>query len=155
MFTEPYEWDVCIPCNHDVKHAWNFNCCLHQNWFHGHTFKSLSPFWHHLCLHEWVSTPCLFFSKINDWHLVRFWELTVEVLLCRKKIQQRLALYQGVCPIYMEFSDDAEDTFTKALATLLVNSKGSLWKKTICSFLFYIWKYTRYFVVMGIKSLSW
>lgn len=35
-----------------------------------------------------------------------------------KKIQQRLALYQGVCPIYMEFSDDAEKTFEDALALL-------------------------------------
>ncbi|CAN6842529.1 unnamed protein product [Brassica oleracea] len=44
---------------------------------------------------------------------------TVYAFTNEKKIQQRLALYQGVCPIYMEFSDDAEDTFTKALATLL------------------------------------
>nr|GMD02291.1 plastidial pyruvate kinase 2 [Ipomoea batatas] len=36
----------------------------------------------------------------------------------RKKIQQRLALYQGICPIYMEFSSDAEETFTNALSVL-------------------------------------
>ncbi|GMI99646.1 plastidic pyruvate kinase beta subunit 1, PLASTIDIAL PYRUVATE KINASE 1 [Hibiscus trionum] len=35
-----------------------------------------------------------------------------------KRIQQRLALYQGVCPIYLEFSDDAEETFKDALALL-------------------------------------
>ncbi|KAG9141721.1 hypothetical protein Leryth_026138 [Lithospermum erythrorhizon] len=35
-----------------------------------------------------------------------------------KRIQQRLALYQGVCPIYMEFSDDAEETFSNALTLL-------------------------------------
>ncbi|KAJ4843374.1 putative protein kinase [Turnera subulata] len=35
-----------------------------------------------------------------------------------KRIQQRLALYQGVCPIYMQFSDDAEETFANALSTL-------------------------------------
>ncbi|CAF1898213.1 BnaC02g44850D [Brassica napus] len=44
---------------------------------------------------------------------------TIYAFTNEKKIKQRLALYQGVCPIYMEFSDDAEDTFTKALATLL------------------------------------
>ncbi|KAJ4911445.1 Plastidial pyruvate kinase 2 [Raphanus sativus] len=44
---------------------------------------------------------------------------TIYAFTNEKKIQQRLALYQGVCPIYMEFSDDAEDTFTKALSTLL------------------------------------
>lgn len=35
-----------------------------------------------------------------------------------KRIQQRLSLYQGVCPIYMEFSDDAEETFDNALGLL-------------------------------------
>ncbi|KAH0978839.1 hypothetical protein GBA52_006016 [Prunus armeniaca] len=29
------------------------------------------------------------------------------LMTCSKRIQQRLALYQGVCPIYMEFTDDA------------------------------------------------
>lgn len=38
----------------------------------------------------------------------------------RKRIQQRLALYQGVCPIFMEFSDDAEETFGHALDLLQV-----------------------------------
>ncbi|CAH8279426.1 unnamed protein product [Arabidopsis lyrata] len=44
---------------------------------------------------------------------------TIYAFTNEKKIQQRLALYQGVCPIYMEFSDDAEETFANALATLL------------------------------------
>ncbi|XP_062120283.1 plastidial pyruvate kinase 2 [Humulus lupulus] len=35
-----------------------------------------------------------------------------------KRIQERLALYQGVCPIHLEFSDDAEETFGKALSLL-------------------------------------
>ncbi|KAK9060862.1 hypothetical protein SSX86_018042 [Deinandra increscens subsp. villosa] len=35
-----------------------------------------------------------------------------------KRVQQKLALYQGVCPIYMEFSDDAEETFANALDVL-------------------------------------
>ncbi|KAH0906317.1 hypothetical protein HID58_038144 [Brassica napus] len=53
---------------------------------------------------------------------------TIYAFTNEKKIQQRLALYQGVCPIYMEFSGDAEETFANALATLLVNSKESLSK---------------------------
>nr|AAK82461.1 AT5g52920/MXC20_15 [Arabidopsis thaliana]AAM10281.1 AT5g52920/MXC20_15 [Arabidopsis thaliana] len=44
---------------------------------------------------------------------------TIYAFTNEKKIQQRLALYQGVCPIYMEFTDDAEETFANALATLL------------------------------------
>ncbi|KAK1421436.1 hypothetical protein QVD17_23769 [Tagetes erecta] len=35
-----------------------------------------------------------------------------------KRVQQKLALYQGVCPIYMEFSEDAEETFANALVVL-------------------------------------
>ncbi|EFJ08413.1 hypothetical protein SELMODRAFT_428921 [Selaginella moellendorffii] len=35
-----------------------------------------------------------------------------------KKLQRRLALYHGVRPIFMEFSDDAEETFSGALGTL-------------------------------------
>jgi pyruvate kinase len=39
---------------------------------------------------------------------------------CRKRVQQRLALYQGVCPVYMEFSDESEETFRRALDFLQV-----------------------------------
>jgi len=41
-------------------------------------------------------------------------------MLCRERIRQRLALYQGVQPIYMLFSDDAEETFSRAINCLLV-----------------------------------
>ncbi|XP_047967923.1 plastidial pyruvate kinase 2-like [Salvia hispanica] len=43
---------------------------------------------------------------------------TIFAFTNEKKIQQRLALYQGVCPIHMEFSADAEETFTNALNLL-------------------------------------
>ncbi|EXB72484.1 Pyruvate kinase isozyme G [Morus notabilis] len=43
---------------------------------------------------------------------------TIYAFTNEKRIQQRLALYQGVCPIYMEFSDDAEETFGNALDLL-------------------------------------
>ncbi|XP_042436847.1 plastidial pyruvate kinase 2-like [Zingiber officinale] len=35
-----------------------------------------------------------------------------------ERVRQRLALYQGVCPMYMSFSDDADTTFTDALGLL-------------------------------------
>lgn len=41
--------------------------------------------------------------------------------LFRRRIMQRLALYQGVMPIYMEFSDDAEDTYARSLKLLQVH----------------------------------
>jgi len=39
---------------------------------------------------------------------------------CRERVKQRLALYQGVIPIHMQFSDDAEETFSRAISSLLV-----------------------------------
>ncbi|KAJ7974107.1 Pyruvate kinase [Quillaja saponaria] len=36
---------------------------------------------------------------------------TIIAFTDEKRIQQRLALYQGVCPVYMEFLDDSEETF--------------------------------------------
>ncbi|XP_040989562.1 pyruvate kinase isozyme G, chloroplastic isoform X1 [Juglans microcarpa x Juglans regia] len=42
----------------------------------------------------------------------------------RERIKQRLVLYHGVMPIYMQFSDDAEETFSRALKLLV--DKGLL-----------------------------
>ncbi|KAL9999177.1 putative pyruvate kinase [Helianthus debilis subsp. tardiflorus] len=39
-----------------------------------------------------------------------------------KRVQQRLMLYHGVMPIYMEFSDDAEETFSRALNIIVDKS---------------------------------
>lgn len=39
-----------------------------------------------------------------------------------KRVQQRLVIYHGVTPIYMELSDDAEETFSRAIK-LLVSKK--------------------------------
>ncbi|KAF7131501.1 hypothetical protein RHSIM_Rhsim09G0202700 [Rhododendron simsii] len=43
---------------------------------------------------------------------------TIFAFTNEKTVQQRLALYQGVRPIYMEFSDDAEETFENAVDLL-------------------------------------
>lgn len=40
--------------------------------------------------------------------------------LGRPRVKQRLVLYHGLMPIYMEFSDDAEETFSRALRLLVV-----------------------------------
>ncbi|CAL9062803.1 unnamed protein product [Musa banksii] len=43
---------------------------------------------------------------------------TIFAFTDEERVRQRLALYQGVCPIYMKFSDDAERTFADALSYL-------------------------------------
>jgi len=45
-------------------------------------------------------------------------------MLGRERIKHRLVLYQGVMPIYMQFSDDAEETFSRALKLLLVSDSS-------------------------------
>ncbi|KAL4565584.1 hypothetical protein LXL04_029686 [Taraxacum kok-saghyz] len=44
---------------------------------------------------------------------------TIFAFTNQKRVKQRLILYHGVMPIYMEFSDDAEETFSRALHILL------------------------------------
>lgn len=39
----------------------------------------------------------------------------------RERVKQRLVLYHGVMPIFMQFSDDAEETFSRALSILVVS----------------------------------
>lgn len=122
FYAESHEWDVCIPCNHYVKHTWNLYRCLYSNGFHGNPTQPLSSFWHNICFHRRVS----YFLPFS---LVDTCICKIEISLylfayccwtCRKRVQQRLALYQGVCPVYMEFSDDSEETFTRALDFLQV-----------------------------------
>ncbi|XP_042481373.1 plastidial pyruvate kinase 2 isoform X2 [Macadamia integrifolia] len=43
---------------------------------------------------------------------------TIFAFTNEERVRQRLALFQGVCPIYMQFSDDAEQTFASALSLL-------------------------------------
>jgi hypothetical protein len=42
---------------------------------------------------------------------------------CSKRVQQRLALYHGVRALYLEFSADAEETFSEAIKLLLVRNE--------------------------------
>ncbi|KAG0448097.1 hypothetical protein HPP92_027998 [Vanilla planifolia] len=44
---------------------------------------------------------------------------TIFAFTNEKRIKQRLALYHGVLPIYMAFTDDAEETFSRATEYLL------------------------------------
>ncbi|KAJ1296173.1 hypothetical protein BS78_01G279000 [Paspalum vaginatum] len=44
---------------------------------------------------------------------------TIFAFTNEERVKQRLALYQGVVPIRMQFSDDAEETFSRAISSLL------------------------------------
>nr|XP_010934992.1 pyruvate kinase isozyme G, chloroplastic isoform X1 [Elaeis guineensis] len=51
---------------------------------------------------------------------------TIFAFTNKERLKQRLALYHGVLPIYMQFSDDAEETFSRAISYLL---KGNFLKE--------------------------
>ncbi|KAJ9553026.1 hypothetical protein OSB04_017071 [Centaurea solstitialis] len=49
---------------------------------------------------------------------------TIFAFTNEKRVQQKLALYQGVCPIYMEFSNDAEENICKCSHHLEGKNEG-------------------------------
>jgi hypothetical protein len=59
------------------------------------------------------SSPSPVYDKGEPFTIVR-------MVFCSKRVQSRLALYHSVRALYMPFSDDAEETFCKALAILQV-----------------------------------
>ncbi|KAH8521451.1 hypothetical protein Peur_040138 [Populus x canadensis] len=74
-----------------------------------------------------LNTPIIVFTRTGSMaiHLSHFRpSSTIFAFTNEERIKQRLVLYQGVMPIYMQFSDDAEETFSRALKLLL--NKGQL-----------------------------
>jgi pyruvate kinase len=69
-----------------------------------------------------LSTPVIVFTRTGSMATILSHyrpASTIFAFTNAKRVKQRLALYQGVMPIYMEFSDDAEETFSRALKLLL------------------------------------
>ncbi|CAH8360575.1 unnamed protein product [Eruca vesicaria subsp. sativa] len=68
-----------------------------------------------------LNTPIIVFTRTGSMAVLLSHyrpSSTIFAFTNQKRIMQRLALYQGVMPIYMEFSDDAEDTYTRSLKLL-------------------------------------
>ncbi|CAK9173367.1 unnamed protein product [Ilex paraguariensis] len=72
-----------------------------------------------------LATPIIVFTRTGSMALLlshyRPYS-TVFAFTNEERVKQRLALYHGVMPIYMQFSDDAEETFARALKLLLSKS---------------------------------
>lgn len=74
-----------------------------------------------------LNTPIIVFTRTGSMAILLSHyrpASTIFAFTNEERIKQRLALYQGAMPIYMQFSDDAEETFARALKLLL--SKGLL-----------------------------
>ncbi|CAH8370810.1 unnamed protein product [Eruca vesicaria subsp. sativa] len=68
-----------------------------------------------------LNTPIIVFTRTGSMAVLLSHyrpSSTIFAFTNQYRIMQRLALYQGVMPIYMEFSDDAEDTYTRSLKLL-------------------------------------
>ncbi|GMH29789.1 hypothetical protein Nepgr_031632 [Nepenthes gracilis] len=69
-----------------------------------------------------LSTPIIVFTRTGSMAILLSHyrpSSTIFAFTNERRVKQRLALYHGVMPIFMEFSDDAEETFSRALTLLL------------------------------------
>ncbi|KAK1286396.1 hypothetical protein QJS10_CPB20g01288 [Acorus calamus] len=69
-----------------------------------------------------LSTPIIVFTRTGSMAILLSHyrpSSTIFAFTNGERVKQRLALYQGVQPIYMQLSDDAEETFSRALNLLL------------------------------------
>ncbi|KAL8263803.1 hypothetical protein R6Q59_021933 [Mikania micrantha] len=72
-----------------------------------------------------IATPVIVFTRTGSMAVILSHYRpfsTIFAFTNVKRVQQRLILYHGVMPIYMEFSDDAEETFSRALNILVDKS---------------------------------
>ncbi|KAM0934155.1 putative pyruvate kinase [Dioscorea sansibarensis] len=69
-----------------------------------------------------IQTPIIVFTRTGSMAiLISHYRpaATIFALTDQDRIKQRLALYHGVHPMYMQFSDDAEETFSRAIKCLV------------------------------------
>ncbi|XP_052170172.1 pyruvate kinase isozyme G, chloroplastic isoform X2 [Diospyros lotus] len=68
-----------------------------------------------------LATPIIVFTRTGSMAIILSHYRpfsTIFAFTNGERVKQRLALYHGVMPIYMQFSDDAEETFSRALKLL-------------------------------------
>ncbi|KAK9266907.1 hypothetical protein L1049_027166 [Liquidambar formosana] len=69
-----------------------------------------------------LNTPIIVFTRTGSMAILLSHyrpSSTIFAFTNQERVKQRLALYHGVMPIYMQFSDDAEETFSRAINLLL------------------------------------
>ncbi|OVA04203.1 Pyruvate kinase [Macleaya cordata] len=69
-----------------------------------------------------LNTPIIVFTRTGSMAILLSHyrpSATIFAFTNEERVKQRLVLYHGVHPIYMNFSDDAEETFSRALDLLL------------------------------------
>lgn len=72
-----------------------------------------------------LATPIIVFTRTGSMAILLSHYRPSSIIFAftnNERVKQRLGLYQGVMPIYMEFTDDAEETFSRALKLLLIKN---------------------------------
>ncbi|GMJ15091.1 plastidial pyruvate kinase 3 [Hibiscus trionum] len=93
---------------------------VHFNAYESHMGEMFA--FHSTIMANTLNTPVLVFTRTGSMAILLSHYRPSSPIFAftnKERIKQRLALYQGVTPIYMEFSDDAEETFARALKLLL------------------------------------
>lgn len=81
---------------------------------------------HSSTMADTLSTPLIVFTRTGSMAIILSHNRpssTIFAFTNNERVKQRLALFHGVVPIYMEFSEDAEETFSRAIK-LLVNKSS-------------------------------
>ncbi|XP_027181130.1 pyruvate kinase isozyme G, chloroplastic [Coffea eugenioides] len=72
-----------------------------------------------------LATPIIVFTRTGSMAILLSHYRPSSIIFAftnNERVKQRLGLYQGVMPIDMEFTDDAEETFSRALKLLLIKN---------------------------------
>ncbi|XP_043695806.1 pyruvate kinase isozyme G, chloroplastic isoform X2 [Telopea speciosissima] len=93
---------------------------IHSTAFKSHMSTMFA--FHATTMANTLGTPIIVFTRTGSMAVLLSHfrpSATIFAFTSVERVKQRLALYQGVIPIYMNFSDDAEETFSRALNILL------------------------------------
>lgn len=123
-----FEWKNSETLTTDTWSIWDWSChkTLHIQLikFHQHSCSSLAsqPLAYMINAYNFRRSRMGWLWKLEFFFFPSCSFMWHDFMLCRERIKQRLALYRGVLPIYMQFSNDAEETFSRALKLLVVSN---------------------------------
>ncbi|KAH7687325.1 Pyruvate kinase protein [Dioscorea alata] len=109
----------------DVQALQSFNQAIYDGEF-GQRHMSAMFAAHTTTMANTLGTPIIVFTRTGSMAILLSHNRPFSAIFAftdQERIKQRLALYHGVLPIYMQFSGDVEETFARAIKRLLVIKK--------------------------------
>ncbi|KAH7687327.1 Pyruvate kinase protein [Dioscorea alata] len=105
----------------DVQALQSFNQAIYDGEF-GQRHMSAMFAAHTTTMANTLGTPIIVFTRTGSMAILLSHNRPFSAIFAftdQERIKQRLALYHGVLPIYMQFSGDVEETFARAIKRLL------------------------------------